>query len=163
MNLKIGVSRKQSLPNFPKNKHFLPPDTHTYVCVTGGKKCSFFGKSGVFCFLETPALRFALLPYYPMNQNGNPRNNLTLWCNTWNRFLFISVVSQVFMGWISTSLKKGFCNINLVKELNSLLRVLSTQVEGSKRLEKLFWHGFGRNRFWWFLLFETQMCSRWLQ
>ena len=45
------------------------------------------------------------------------------------------------MGWISTSLKKGFCNINhynFVKELNSLLRVLSTQVEGSKRLEKLF-------------------------
>ena len=74
----MGVSRKQSLPNFPKNEHFLPPDTHTYVCVTGGKKCSFFGKSGVLCFLETPVLRFALLPYYPMNQNGNARNNLTL-------------------------------------------------------------------------------------
>ena len=28
------------------------------------KKCSFFGKSGVLCFLETPVLRFALLPYY---------------------------------------------------------------------------------------------------
>ena len=24
-----GVSRKQSTPKFPKNKHFLPPDTHT--------------------------------------------------------------------------------------------------------------------------------------
>ena len=31
-----------------------------YVCVPGGKKCSF----GVFCFLETPVFRFALLPYY---------------------------------------------------------------------------------------------------
>ena len=30
MNLKTGVSRKQSMPNFPKNKHFLPPDTHTH-------------------------------------------------------------------------------------------------------------------------------------
>ena len=28
-NLKTGVSRKQSTPNFPKNKHFLPPDTDT--------------------------------------------------------------------------------------------------------------------------------------
>ena len=26
-----GVSRKQSKPNFPKNEHFLPPDTHTRV------------------------------------------------------------------------------------------------------------------------------------
>ena len=41
-------------------KHFLPPD----VCVSGGKKCLFFGYFGVLCFLETPVLRFALLPYY---------------------------------------------------------------------------------------------------
>ena len=27
-------------------------------------KCSFFGKFCVLCFLETPVLRFALLPYY---------------------------------------------------------------------------------------------------
>ena len=37
---------------------------HTCVCVSGGKKCLFFGNFGVFCFLETPVLRFALLPYY---------------------------------------------------------------------------------------------------
>ena len=30
---------------------------------TGGKKCSFFKKFDVL-FLETPVLRFALLPYY---------------------------------------------------------------------------------------------------
>ena len=36
----------------------------TYVCVSGGKECSFFGKFGMLCFLETPVLRFALLPYY---------------------------------------------------------------------------------------------------
>ena len=29
-NLKTGVSRKQSTPNFPKNEYFLPPDTHTW-------------------------------------------------------------------------------------------------------------------------------------
>ena len=32
--------------------------------VSGGKKCSFFGKFGVLCFLETPVLRSAVLPYY---------------------------------------------------------------------------------------------------
>ena len=36
----------------------------TLSCVLGGKKYSFFGKFGVLCFLETPVLRFALLPYY---------------------------------------------------------------------------------------------------
>ena len=54
---------KQSTPNFPKNEHFLAPDTHTYVCVSGGKKCSFFEKFDQLRFLETPVLRFALLFY----------------------------------------------------------------------------------------------------
>ena len=44
------VQEKQNMPNFPKKEHFLPPDTHTYVCVSGGKKPSFFGKFGVLCF-----------------------------------------------------------------------------------------------------------------
>ena len=35
-----------------------PPDTETYGDVSGGKKCSFFGKFGVFCFLATLVLRF---------------------------------------------------------------------------------------------------------
>ena len=64
MNLKTGVSRKQSTPNFPKNKHLVTPDTHTQACVPGGKNYLFFGKFGVLCFLETPVLRFVLLPYY---------------------------------------------------------------------------------------------------
>ena len=51
------------MPKFPKNKHFLPPDMHTYVCVSGGKKCLFFGNFGVLCFLETLVLRFTLLPF----------------------------------------------------------------------------------------------------
>ena len=38
--------------------------TCTYVCVSGGKKCLFFGKFAALCFLETPVLRFAPLPYY---------------------------------------------------------------------------------------------------
>ena len=34
------------------------------MCVSGDKKCLFFGSFGVLCFLETPGLRFVLLPYY---------------------------------------------------------------------------------------------------
>ena len=48
-----------------KQKHFLPPDTDTYVCVSGGKKLLFFGNFGALCFLETPVFEirpFALLP-----------------------------------------------------------------------------------------------------
>ena len=33
-------------------------------CVSGVKKCSFFGKFDMLCFLETTVLRFAVLPYY---------------------------------------------------------------------------------------------------
>ena len=69
MNLKTGVSRKQSTPNFPKNEHFLPHDKHTYVCISGGKKCSFFEKFGVLCFLEAPVLRSAHFPYYRLVTN----------------------------------------------------------------------------------------------
>ena len=55
------VSRKQSMPNFPKNEHFLYPDTHTYACVLGGKKCSFFGVFGMLCWIE---LNNSILRWY---------------------------------------------------------------------------------------------------
>ena len=53
MYLKTEVTKIQSTPNFPKNERFLPPDTHTYVCVSGGKKRSFFGKFDVLFILVT--------------------------------------------------------------------------------------------------------------
>ena len=59
----MGVTRKQSTPNVPKNEHFLPSVTHTCVCVSGDEKCSFSEKFHMFCFLTTPVLRFALLLY----------------------------------------------------------------------------------------------------
>ena len=64
MYLKTEVTRTQSTPNFPKKKSFLPPPPPTYVCVSGGKKCSFFKKFGVLCILVTSVSKFALLPYY---------------------------------------------------------------------------------------------------
>ena len=32
----MGVTRKQSTPNFPINEHFLPPDTHKFTWAGGG-------------------------------------------------------------------------------------------------------------------------------
>ena len=37
---------------------------HMHLCVSGGKKCLFFGTFSVFSFLVSPVSRFALLPYY---------------------------------------------------------------------------------------------------
>ena len=57
------VLQENKAPNFPKNEHFLPSDTHTEVCVSGGKKCLLFGKFGVVYFLVTTVFRFTFLPY----------------------------------------------------------------------------------------------------
>ena len=78
--------------NFPKNLHFLTPDKHTYMCVSGGKKCKFFEKicrsnkgmisrSKITCTRKTPnlaLLRFLINPsqanislLYPLNISGN--------------------------------------------------------------------------------------------
>ena len=51
--------RKTKHAKFSEKQIFLTP-----LCVSGGKKCSFFGKFGVLYFLGTPILRFAHLPYY---------------------------------------------------------------------------------------------------
>ena len=45
---------------FRQNEHFLLRN----VCVSEGKKCSFFEKFGVLCFLVTSILKFALSSYY---------------------------------------------------------------------------------------------------
>ena len=59
-----GYFKKTKHGKFSEKRTFLTPDRYKYVRVSGGMKCSFFGKFGVLCFLETPVLRFALLPYY---------------------------------------------------------------------------------------------------
>ena len=42
------LQKKQSKPNFPKNKHFLPPDAHTHLC------SGFLKKLACFVFLWHP-------------------------------------------------------------------------------------------------------------
>ena len=49
---------------FQETKRAKFSKKRTFLTVSGGKKFSFFGKFDVLCFLETPALRFTLLPYY---------------------------------------------------------------------------------------------------
>ena len=36
-----GVTRTQNTVNFPKNKHFLPPDTHMHLRLSRGKNIRF--------------------------------------------------------------------------------------------------------------------------
>ena len=44
---------------FRKNEHFLP----RMCAYQRVRNVRFFGKFGVLCFLETPVLRFVLLPH----------------------------------------------------------------------------------------------------
>ena len=46
-----GCYKKTKHGNFSPKKIFLPPDMYEYI--SGGKKCSFFGKFGGLCFLAT--------------------------------------------------------------------------------------------------------------
>ena len=48
---------------FKKAKHAKISKKQTFLCVSVGKKCLFYGNFGGLCFLETPVLRLALLPY----------------------------------------------------------------------------------------------------
>ena len=52
-----------------KARQIFQKTNHSYPLIylrvrIRGKKCSFFGRFGVLSFIETPVLRFALLPYY---------------------------------------------------------------------------------------------------
>ena len=67
------LQENKSMPNFVKNKYFLPRDTHRCVCVSRGEKYFFFRKLGVLCFLVTPALIVALFPYYRQIINSSDK------------------------------------------------------------------------------------------
>ena len=82
-NLKTGVSRKRSMPNFPINEHFLPSDTHTYVFVSGGTFV-YQGVRGVCFWKIWCALLFwntyfdPLFPYYQRFSRILHKNQLIL-------------------------------------------------------------------------------------
>ena len=59
-----GFFKKTKHAKFSEKLIFLTPwYSHVRLRIRG-KKCSFYGKFGVPCFLETPVLRFAILTYY---------------------------------------------------------------------------------------------------
>ena len=39
LSFRLGTIHLVRMQNFPKNWHFLPPDMHTFACVSAGKKC----------------------------------------------------------------------------------------------------------------------------
>ena len=59
------VLQKNKEPQIFRKTNISYPLIRTRTCpYQGGEKCSFFfGKFGVLCFLITPILRFAYLPY----------------------------------------------------------------------------------------------------
>ena len=77
--------------NFPKNERFLPPDTHTYVCVSGGKKRSFFGKFGVL--LYSCYLLFEIRPFAILLTKYNSQNK-----KLWDKFVVIYINTFSMVG-----------------------------------------------------------------
>ena len=59
VNLKTEVTRKQITPNFPKNEHLLPPDTHTYEDETSIRPEVFNKNLYNFIKIETLAQVFS--------------------------------------------------------------------------------------------------------
>ena len=105
----------------------------THMCAyQGGKKCLFFGKFGVLCFLETPVLRFALFPCYRqinLAENGkNVSNDIDL-CKIFNCF-FSNIASEFNipnikfrMIWIQSKIYP----FSRLLKITQLLRTLKTK------------------------------------
>ena len=101
--------------------------------VSRGKKCSFFGKYGELCFLETPVLTFTLLVYYRWNTSGK-------W--TWPSLDFASMNVIIYHSNI-----KNFRSINgihfltktkLTERWLKLLFLLLTTLSFPDHVEELF-------------------------
>ena len=72
-----------------------------YVCESRGKKYSFFGKFAVLCFLGTPVLRFAFLPYCHKVSNAT-NGHLLSRCNYGQNFKLITFVDGDIFGDLCT-------------------------------------------------------------
>ena len=64
----------------------------------GGKKCSFFGKLGVLCFLETSVLRFAFLSYYRrLDLDSLPRSMTPKNKNIYKKYFCLKMVPPLII------------------------------------------------------------------
>ena len=93
-------------------------ESRTYVCVSGGKKCSSFRKFGVLCFLETSVLRFTLLSYY---------RRLSLVINTVNGKFFLGAAEMKRYLYVRCLLlydKRSTCSKSIVKVIERLMTLI---------------------------------------
>ena len=94
------------MQNFPKKTTIYNPlITHNiskYPCTKayqGVRNVRFLGKFGMLCFLETPVLRFAFLPYYQQYLFSHPTSNRLKQTKVSHMFFLFSLKrsdSQIF-------------------------------------------------------------------
>ena len=58
------------------SRRFFKENKTRQIFWGGGKKCSFFEKTAVLCFLETPVFRFALITDCIKKVEWNPKHSL---------------------------------------------------------------------------------------
>ena len=65
-----GIIHLVRAENFPKNLHFWNPDTHTYICVSGGSNVSF-SRSVAYLLNEWYLTRLFLEQNFTLRERKN--------------------------------------------------------------------------------------------
>ena len=72
-------------------------DVHKYMCVSKGKKCSFFGKCGVLCSLVTSvSLLLTIIPFSDIYNSSN-LHNMNTWINLWEKHIGVTLCMTSFV------------------------------------------------------------------
>ena len=146
VNKKSSSERHTYLMPMPKNIFKVGELVRTKAKERISKQVfSFFGKFGVFCFLETPVLRFALMPYYQRIQINRVREfRFRLlagfsWKLSQIWYLSVSIHSSLcyvihfisFSFWLTVESNFGLSRSNMINsetevtELGILIKVLN--------------------------------------
>ena len=116
------------------------------MCISVGKKCSFFGKFSVLCFLETPVLRFALLPYYRRNKKRFWPTTIhgLSYIKTKNRGLKLIISFDFLIPLLATYIRHsgGNCQMlsrRLLKQIQRFVRLLREKdCRGTAKVNDVF-------------------------
>ena len=105
-----GIIHLVRTENFPKNQHFLPPDTHTYVrAYQGVRNVGFSENLACFVFLKHPFWDFrpfALLSTIYLLSRIYLKRGSVLWpaqeCNSSEKDLLLKITSSLirFQGYL---------------------------------------------------------------
>ena len=92
---------------FRKTNIFLPPDTHTYVCISEGKKMFFFWK--IWRALFSWNTRFEICPFALLLTKSD---SLKFWMYYWFFQVLLTHLSRVSIQWkhASPAFFKSLCN-----------------------------------------------------